>query len=267
MSKKIFFSDGGKGGVGKSMVSICLIDYFITQGENVAIVDSDVTNPDVSRIFKDHPQCAVSLYDLKEKSDRMHFLESLENLHESVETVIVNLPAAIDLMDKFEGGAGMFKMLGFETFVLFSINRHADSVNLLGKSLIGGLLNLADNKVIVLNGMSGLPEGFHRFNESDVKEEIFNQQGKILYLPELFWKSVDICLLELNKTFSEAIKGNMSVVYRYQTQQWISDVHDRLDKVLTESKTPTFQPNLKDVPPREVEQGGIDQKNSDKTKQ
>jgi len=255
MTKRIVFSDGGKGGVGKSMTSICLIDYFITQGNNVAIIESDVTNPDVSRLFKDHPKCATLLYDLKEKSDWMQFLESLENLGSGVETVVVNLPASIDLMDKLEGGTEILKILGFKTSVFFTINRHADSLNLLGKSLANGMLNWAEQKVIVMNGMFGMLEEFQRFNDSETKEEVFNQQGKILYLPELYWKSVDICLLELNKTFSEAIKGDMSIVYRYQTQQWIGDVHDRLSKVFNEPKNENLEPTMKDIPTNGLKQG------------
>ena len=44
---------GSKGGVGKSLVSVALIDWLLCdKGANVVVVDSDDSNPDVHRVYE-----------------------------------------------------------------------------------------------------------------------------------------------------------------------------------------------------------------------
>ena len=47
MAKNIYVVGGGKGGVGKSIVTMATVDYFQAQGENVLLMKSDTSNPDV----------------------------------------------------------------------------------------------------------------------------------------------------------------------------------------------------------------------------
>ena len=47
MSKSVFLVGGGKGGVGKSLFSIALIDYLEGSGEGPFLVETDTSVPDV----------------------------------------------------------------------------------------------------------------------------------------------------------------------------------------------------------------------------
>src|SRR5665811_2094172 len=45
MSSQIYWVGGGKGGVGKSMVSMALLDYLVARGVSTMLIESDTSNP------------------------------------------------------------------------------------------------------------------------------------------------------------------------------------------------------------------------------
>ena len=48
MAKDIYFVGGSKGGVGKSMVAVALLDYLLEKGEDVILIESDTSNCDLN---------------------------------------------------------------------------------------------------------------------------------------------------------------------------------------------------------------------------
>ena len=51
MAKRIYLVGGSKGGVGKSLVSMAVLDHLQAGGENVLLIDSDTSNPDVWKAY------------------------------------------------------------------------------------------------------------------------------------------------------------------------------------------------------------------------
>ena len=51
MAKNVYMIGGGKGGVGKSFVTMALLDYLIEKQEPVYAVDTDTANPDVWKAY------------------------------------------------------------------------------------------------------------------------------------------------------------------------------------------------------------------------
>ena len=49
MENSIYLVSGAKGGVGKSLVTMALLDYL---GEKTALLETDITNPDVGKSYK-----------------------------------------------------------------------------------------------------------------------------------------------------------------------------------------------------------------------
>ena len=47
----LFAVGGCKGGVGKSMVALALVDYLLQRGEPVLLIETDTSNPDVWRMY------------------------------------------------------------------------------------------------------------------------------------------------------------------------------------------------------------------------
>jgi hypothetical protein len=86
---QIHFVDGEKGGIGKSFFCRTLIDYCFFRGGDVHVVDSDTTNPDVSRFY---PGETSSLLTFSQKDSLVFGADRLFSLAAS-KPVVVNLPA------------------------------------------------------------------------------------------------------------------------------------------------------------------------------
>lgn len=87
----IHLIDGEKGGVGKSFVTRAMIQYGIDRSLPFVAVETDRSNPDVHRVYKDRCQFAVFSEDEKQASlaDRI-FEMAME------QPVIVSLPSQVN---------------------------------------------------------------------------------------------------------------------------------------------------------------------------
>ena len=54
MNAPIIYVGGSKGGVGKSKLSFALIDYLMSNGHKVLLLESDTANPDVYKAHLAH---------------------------------------------------------------------------------------------------------------------------------------------------------------------------------------------------------------------
>ena len=52
MSKAIFLVGGGKGGVGKSLMSMALLDFLQAGGQEPFLVETDTSVPDVFKTYR-----------------------------------------------------------------------------------------------------------------------------------------------------------------------------------------------------------------------
>ena len=87
----IHLIDGEKGGVGKSFIARTMIQYGLDRDLSFVAVESDRSNPDVSRVYKDICKFAVFSEDEKQadKADRI-FEYAIEK------PVIVSLPSQVE---------------------------------------------------------------------------------------------------------------------------------------------------------------------------
>jgi hypothetical protein len=87
----IHLIDGEKGGVGKSFIARTMIQYVLDRSLPFVAVETDRSNPDVSRVYKDICRFAVFSEDEKQadKADRI-FEMAMEK------SVIVSLPSQVD---------------------------------------------------------------------------------------------------------------------------------------------------------------------------
>jgi hypothetical protein len=87
--------DGEKGGVGKSLVSRVMIEYFREKGVPFSAIDADRTNPDVSEIYSD--VCKTAYFSDNERQSR----ELDRVLDWALEkSVIINLPGQVQTLVK-----------------------------------------------------------------------------------------------------------------------------------------------------------------------
>ena len=89
MSKEIFLVGGGKGGVGKSLMAIALIDYLDTNRRQPFLVETDTSVPDVFKSYED--TVAGELVNLDEREGWIELVNLVESRPES--TIVINTGA------------------------------------------------------------------------------------------------------------------------------------------------------------------------------
>lgn len=178
----IFFSSGQKGGVGKSLVSLALIDYLTALKHSVHLIESDTSNPDVG---KAHESTAipVTLNQLDDIHGWMALLDTLEQ--NPVTDFIVNTAARSQA--GFERHYALLLnslselQLNLETF--WVINPDRDSLQLLVqyRKLLPGLLKVH----VVKNGYFCDDSDFEMYNNSSLKKEIEACGGLSIFFPKI----------------------------------------------------------------------------------
>ncbi|KWF91490.1 protein mobD [Burkholderia cepacia] len=175
----IYMVGGSKGGVGKSFVTLALVDYLRRTDVNVVVVETDTSNPDVMKAVHDEIECASC--DLDDVSGWIDFVNFCD-MHRDA-TVVVNTAARSQTGVAQYGGtlADTLDELARRLVVLWVINRQRDSLELLLK--FGATFPNAVTHV-VRNGYFGSPEKFTLYRDSQLRKAV-EVQGQSLDFPDL----------------------------------------------------------------------------------
>ncbi|ABM40233.1 nucleotide-binding protein [Polaromonas naphthalenivorans] len=94
--KNYIYVTGGKGGIGKSFVSMLVADYMATK-EQVLLIDTDMTNSDCNAVYKDKKQstieCNVQQLRSEDTSGQVDTSGLLSTFNVDRECVVVDAPA------------------------------------------------------------------------------------------------------------------------------------------------------------------------------
>ena len=126
---KIIMIGGGKGGVGKTMVTMTMADALLTEGENIVVIESDDSNADVYKAVNKLVPCKIC--NLDDQSGYINFGAIIEQ--EKTACIVVNTAARATSGIVEHSGilADVVKELGRELVMLWPINRQRDSLELL----------------------------------------------------------------------------------------------------------------------------------------
>jgi hypothetical protein len=186
MKEKIYIVGGSKGGVGKSIVCVALIDYLTAiRNEKVYLIESDTSNPDVGRTYLKPVDGVQRLpgaaFDLDDAEGWFNFIDAAEQY--SDHHVVVNsaarngkgIAAYIDLLDT------SLRKLKREVVTFWVINRERDGLELCKKYMEMAPFSTLH---IVRNGYYGELDKFQLYENSKLKT-VVEGQGKSLYFHEL----------------------------------------------------------------------------------
>ncbi len=235
--KQIIWIHGNKGGIGKSIMSAVALDYLIGKGAKVALVESDGSVPDVKRRYGDTiPAMITPLVDA-ESVDMI--LESLETLGgvDTIDTVVVNLPANAELLDGIADEVQeVCEALGFESRTLFMIDNCEDSAALAAQSAKDGIVSISSKAFAVVNMHFGKTQAnFKWFSESLKHRANFLKPKKNteVALPALKPRVTthddfkDMPLSDLISTSS-----SFKVVDRVSLSKWLKSAHAIIEELL-----------------------------------
>jgi hypothetical protein len=180
MEKRIYLVGGSKGGVGKSLVAMAVLDHLQAAGEKVLLVESDTSNPDVWQSYKE--QVPSELVNLDDADGWIRLVNLCDENRDCV--VVINTAARNN-----EGVAayGMtlnstLEELNRELITIWVINRQRDSLELLKEYLE----TIAATTVHVMrNGYFGDEKKFELYNSSKLKTDVEERGGRSLLFPDL----------------------------------------------------------------------------------
>lgn len=213
--KKIYFVGGGKGGVGKSTVSIALIDFLLKENKEIVLVETDTSNPDVGKIFsKIIPVEAINL-DFKEG-----WINLINKAEENADKDIVINSAARNNIGLVKYGAMLcdaLEPLNRQLDTIWVINRQRDSLNL----LVEYMNTINSGRITVLRNLYfGTSEKFELFNNSKVKKTIEEERaGNVLDFPDLADRITDIMTeqrLSFDGLYKKVALGDRMEVDRFR---------------------------------------------------
>jgi hypothetical protein len=222
-ARSIFWVGGSKGGVGKSMLTMALLDYVHAKGMKTVLIECDTSNPDVYKGYKD--EVTTELINLDERDGWIHLVNVCDEHRES--TIVVNTAARNNQsVTKFSGTlAGGLEELQRELVSLWVINRQRDSLELL-KEFMEAIPEAAVH--VVRNGYFGEEKKFELYNTSRTKEMVESRGGKSVTFPELADRVADDLY---TKRLSIAAAGKtLPIGNRMELSRWRGEVR----KVLAE---------------------------------
>lgn len=211
--RKIYLVGGSKGGVGKSMVTMALLDYLSGKGEKLVLIESDTSNPDVWKSYRD--QIESHTINLDEANGWIELVNLADQYADA--TVVINTAARNNQgVSRYgETLASTLGELSRDLVTLWVINRQRDSLELLKEyteALPGSVVH------VIRNGYFGDEDAFELYNASKVRKAVEDKGGKSLTFPNLADRvSDDIYTkrLSLSKAAAELPIGNRAELRRW----------------------------------------------------
>lgn len=205
---------GGKGGVGKSMVSMAVTDYLASRGETVVLIDTDTSNPDVWKAYKDAVKC--ELVDLDEADGWIQLVNLCDENQDA--TVIVNTAARNNRGVTAYGTTlnSTLDELKRQLVTLWVINRQRDSVELL-KEFADAIP--AARIHVLRNSYYGDENQFELYNGSKTRKLVEQRGGLSVNFPEVADRVADDLYtkrLDIGKAARELPIGNRAELTRWR---------------------------------------------------
>ena len=227
MSKAIFLVGGGKGGVGKSLMSMALLDFLQAGGQEPFLVETDTSVPDVFKTYQE--ETAGELVNLDEREGWIELVNLIESRAES--SIVINTGARNQTgVSNF--GRTLSKALGElgrKLVVLWMIDRKRESLELLSDFMAA----IPEAEVhVVRNLCLGSEKKFELYNGSKMESGIEGKGSKSISLPELADRVTDA----MNKgrmTIAKAT-GELSLGDRMELERWREECAAMLSQVVSE---------------------------------
>ncbi len=226
--KNIYFIGGGKGGVGKSLVTISCI--YLLQKKNIKpiLIETDTSNPDTYKIFKDEIS-DIETIDLDSNDGWINLVNLIDK---NDNHIVVNTAARNNIgLNKYSMILqSVLSELKRKIVTLWVINRQRDSIELLKQYTEIFPSNDKHQINVVKNLFFGDSTKFELFNESKIKKQIQNDGGYIIDFPELADRICDEIYskrLSIKKSLEIMPIGNKAEILR-----WIKIVENNLGDVL-----------------------------------
>jgi MinD-like ATPase involved in chromosome partitioning or flagellar assembly len=225
MSNTILLIGGGKGGVGKSLMSMAVLDFLQATGKRPLLVETDTSVPDVFKTYGE--SVGGELVNLDEREGWIDLVNLIESSPES--TVVINTGARNQTgISNF--GRTLSKALpelGRKLLVLWMIDRKRESLELLSDFTEA----IPEAEVHVVRNMYlGAEKKFELYNASKMKSAIEAKGGRSLNLAELADRVTDA--MNKHRLTIERAVGELSLGDRMELERWRDECKTMLSGVV-----------------------------------
>ena len=233
---------GSKGGVGKSLVAMALID-FLAHGKGeaapVLVLDGDQSNSDVAKpLAKTEPKPIV--LDLDKREGWMDLADHCNDFRK--EHVVVNTGArSLDTMIRYAPSvlASITRDLKRPVSTLWVINAQRDSIELL-KDYMDGMAGEEDAGELHVVCNEGEEEGrsFAFYKGTTTGKQFADSDGKTIRIPMLAKRITDLLYIKRHSIHAVASSEQTSFGTRLEMQRWQKVVWKEFDALnLTDGKS------------------------------
>lgn len=225
MSKPIYIVGGSKGGVGKSIVSMALINYLRGRNEKVVLIETDTSNPDVAKCYQS--VVTTELTDLDNKEGWMELVD-ICGAHEDC-VIVVNTAARNNDGVAAYGRTLMSTLpeLNRKLVTLWVINWQKDSLELLSDYLAA----VPNGELHVLkNAYFGADSKYERYNKSEIGKVVENRGGKARMFPDVADRVSEQLYSE--RIPIEVAAKEMTIGNRAELRRWLECVNGLFDEII-----------------------------------
>jgi cellulose biosynthesis protein BcsQ len=232
----VYLVTAGKGGVGKSLMALTLIDLLLSSGKAPLYIETDSTTPDVYRCLRrdwietlDRPLPGVLLAtcSLTERSGWLDLVDLLDAHRDRC--VVVNTPPGLDaaLLDHGWLLRDSLGELQRDLVTLWMLDRLPHSVRQLEK-----YVELFPGTVVhaVKNGIFGDAARFEHYNDSAVRQRLESAGGTSMTLPAMEHSLTDAIYNE-RRAISDALE-HLPLGRRAALRQWREQSHREFERLV-----------------------------------
>ncbi|MEO0969606.1 MAG: hypothetical protein AAFX80_15085 [Cyanobacteria bacterium J06639_18] len=233
-NNRLVIVTGDKGGVGKSTFTRGLLHTYITRNEIPIVFEADKSNPQLKR-FYGNSGLKIEQTDVTNANKLDKFLDKLaENIkeNESDKKILMDLPAQSNqFFFKFIEEMQLFSILEDRLKIRVTMavvfSRVKDCVSQF--ELLYKEAGTSVDYLIVKNGFFGAEEDFRRYNDSKIRNQVFEENNCIceILMPELIEHAYDY-LDENELTFEAAMKPGTKISVEGRTKGWIKSFSESI---------------------------------------
>lgn len=227
MNAPVIFVGGSKGGVGKSILAMALLDYLSESSQTPALIETDTSNPDVWKSYRN--TVGSDTTNLDDAEGWIHLVNLLAGEVESDTNITATTPVVINsaarandsVMKNGDILLSALPELERELVTVWVINRQRDSLELL-KAYMDKMP--AAKVHVIKNGYFGEDKKFELYNNSKIRKAVEDAGGKSLYFPDLADRVSDE-LYTKRLTIAAAL-GELPLGSKSELTRWRAAAHE-----------------------------------------
>lgn len=231
----VIFIGGSKGGVGKSLMAMIILYYFILKDEKPILIETDTDNPDVLKAYstKENGEfigknCDIFICNMDTDAG---WEKMLDIINENPNRPIIINSGARNSMALANYGDVLNELPDFKT--LWLINNKADSMNLLMK-----FMKIVHQPIsVVKNGFFGSEDNFKEFDGSKAAKAGL----KSVYLPKAT-EAVTNAIYTNRKAIGELFDPDvLTFGQRMLARSWINKISKIAEQSLENAQIITIE--------------------------